>query len=135
MVTLGAETLARLKAHKKAQAEIKLANRTTYQDHGLIFAKEPADLTTPAAALGQPVLGLAHHTFRDVVRAAKVTAISPHGMRHTCATLLLSAGVPVQVVAQRLGHASAMQTLTVYAHATPDLQADAAARLDALLSR
>ena len=86
-----------------------MANLTTYQDHGLIFAKEPADLTTPTAALKQPVLGLAHHTFRDVVRAAKVTAISPHGMRHTCATLLLSAGVPVQVVAQRLGHARSLR--------------------------
>ena len=48
--------------------------------------------------------------------------------------LLLTAGVPVQVVAQRLGHAQVSQTLEVYAHATPGLQADAAARLDALLS-
>ncbi len=41
-----------------------MANRTTYQDHGLIFAKEPADLTTPGSALGQPVLGSSGITFR-----------------------------------------------------------------------
>ena len=46
----------------------------------------------------------------------------------------LTAGVPMQVVAQRLGHQQLTQTLEVFAHATPDLQADAAARLDALLS-
>lgn len=54
-------------------------------------------------------------------------------LRHTAATLLLAAGVPVHVVSARLGHASAMQTLSTYAHALPGMQADAAARLRALL--
>jgi integrase len=68
-----------------------------------------------------------------VTRAAGVPTIKFHGLRHTCATLLLAAGVPVQVVAQRLGHAQVSMTLEVYAHALPDMQRDAAARLGALL--
>jgi integrase len=134
VVTLGAETIARLKAHRKAQAEVKMANRKVYRDHGLAFAKEEPDLQTPTAALGQPVYGLARHTFEGVVKTAGVKKITVHGLRHTAATLLLSVGVPVQVVAQRLGHSTPTQTLEVYAHVTPDLQADAAVKLDALLA-
>ena len=37
-VGLDTETLARLKAHKLHQAELKLKNRTSYVDYGLIFA-------------------------------------------------------------------------------------------------
>jgi integrase len=39
-----------------------------------------------------------------------------HDLRHVQATLLLIAGVPVHVVADRLGHADPSITLRVYAH-------------------
>jgi len=42
--------------------------------------------------------------------------------------------VPVHVVAQRLGHPDATETLTTYAHALPDMQGDAATKLGALLA-
>jgi integrase len=38
-----------------------------------------------------------------------------HELRHSHATLLLAAGVPVKVVSERLGHVTPMITLTVYA--------------------
>jgi len=133
-VTLGPETVIRLRAHRKQQRKLRMANRTTYEDHGLVFAKEPADLQTPTAALGHPCRALASRHYRQVVKAADVRPIKVHGLRHTVATLLLQAGVPVQVVAQRLGHAQISMTLETYAHATPNLQADAASRLGALLS-
>ena len=110
-----------------------MRNRTSYQDHDLVFAKEEVDITTSKAALGQPCLTLVVRHFQRVVKAAGVRLIKVHGTRHTAATLLLSAGVPVQVVAQRLGHAQISQTLETYAHATMDLQVDAASRLNALL--
>lgn len=133
-VTLGAETITKLRAHRKQQRELLMANRTTYQDHGLVFAKEPEDLQKPTAALGQPCLALVTRHFQRIATAAGVRRIKIHGTRHTAATLLLSAGVPVQVVAQRLGHAQVTQTLEVYAHALPDMQRDAAAKLGALLA-
>ncbi|MHB8188474.1 MAG: hypothetical protein ACYDDU_20875 [Dermatophilaceae bacterium] len=46
----------------------------------------------------------------------------------------MAAGVPVKVVSERLGHASAMITLGVYAHVMPGMQAEAAATFGALLS-
>ena len=53
-------------------------------------------------------------------------AIRLHDLRHSHATILLTAGVPVHVVSQRLGHASPVITLQVYAHVVPGSQRDAA---------
>jgi integrase len=40
----------------------------------------------------------------------------PHDLRHLHATTLILAGVPVHVVAARLGHAGPAVTLRVYSH-------------------
>jgi integrase len=65
---------------------------------------------------------------------AGVKKIKFHGCRHTVATLLLQAGVPVQEVARRLGHSTNTMTLDVYAHSLPNMDRDAASRLSALLA-
>jgi integrase len=52
---------------------------------------------------------------------------------HACATLLLAAGVPPNVVQKRLGHKQIQMTLDLYAHVLPSMDSDAAARLGALL--
>jgi integrase len=57
-----------------------------------------------------------------------------YDLRHTHCTLLLGAGVPVHVVSQRLGHASAKMTLDVYANYLPDQHEDAVARYQSYLS-
>jgi hypothetical protein len=62
-----------------------------------------------------------------------VKRITVHGLRHTCATLLLSEAVPPHIVQRRLGHRSATMTMDIYAHALPSQQADAASRLATLL--
>jgi integrase len=54
-------------------------------------------------------------------------------LRHTHASILLASGVPVKVVSERLGHASPIITLGVYAHVMPGMQAEAAARFGALV--
>jgi integrase len=49
-----------------------------------------------------------------------------HDLRHVHATLLLKAGVPVHVVAARLGHADPAITLSVYAHVLRDQASEVA---------
>lgn len=134
-VTLSAETLDLLKQHKRAQAALKMANRTTYRDFGLVFAKEYGDLTNRADMIGLPLQSnhLGERQFARLVKAAEVKRITFHGMRHTCATLLLQAGEPVHVVSKRLGHARVEITLNTYAHVLPDMQEQAAATMGALL--
>ena len=60
--------------------------------------------------------------------------ITIHDLRHTHASLLLSAGEPVKTVSERLGHASVTVTLTVYGHVMPGDQKRAANRFAALMA-
>jgi integrase len=69
-----------------------------------------------------------------VVGRSDLPVIRPHDLRHTHASLLLQAGVPVKVVSERLGHASPGFTLNVYQHVIPGMQAEAAATFSRLLS-
>jgi integrase len=66
--------------------------------------------------------------FWPLLAAAKLPRIRVYDLRHTHATLQLGAGVPVHVVSQRLGHASAKMTLDVYANYLPDQHEDALVR-------
>lgn len=56
-----------------------------------------------------------------------------HDLRHTHATLLLKQGVHIKVVSERLGHASVSITLDTYSHVLPNMQKEAAKKLNDLL--
>jgi integrase len=73
-------------------------------------------------------------TFDRKVAKLPVPAISLHDLRHTHATLLLKAGVPVKVVSERLGHSTAAFTMTVYQHVLPGMQSEAADLFARLIS-
>ena len=53
--------------------------------------------------------------FAAAVKRAGVQAITPHDLRHTCASLAVSAGVNVLALQRMLGHKSAKVTLDSYA--------------------
>ena len=81
-------------------------------------------------------------TFREhLARCARALGdaappmIRLHDLRHTHASLLLADGEPVKTVSERLGHASATVTMTVYAHAMPGDQKRAASRFAALANQ
>ena len=57
-----------------------------------------------------------------------------HYLRHTAATLMLTAGVNPKVVSEMLGHTSVAITLDRYSHVMPTMQAEAVRRLDGVLS-
>jgi integrase len=86
-------------------------------DDDLVFTKEDGALIHP---------DFFSQTFDRNVAKLAVPTISLHDLRHTHATLLLKAGVPVKVVSERLGHASAAFTMTVYQHVLPGMQSEAA---------
>jgi integrase len=124
-ITLSADTVELLRAHRRTQREHSMAHRTTYRDFGLVFARED----------GSPVLmnNIGQREYAQLVKASGVKAIKFHGMRHTCATLLLRARVPVHVVSERLGHSKVSMTMETYAHVLPDMQQSAADALGAVL--
>ena len=52
--------------------------------------------------------------FQGAVNRACVLKITPHDLRHTCASLAVSAGANVLALAGMLGHKDASVTLRVY---------------------
>jgi integrase len=66
-------------------------------------------------------------------RAGLPHSVRFHDLRHSCISLLLGQGVPVKVVSEMVGHADVSITLSVYAHALPDMQRTAADSVDEAL--
>ncbi|HVC79580.1 MAG TPA: site-specific integrase [Chloroflexota bacterium] len=58
-----------------------------------------------------------------------------HDLRHTSATIALETGVPVKVVAERLGHASTRFTRDIYLHVSPHMRNEAATLIGQALNR
>lgn len=73
--------------------------------------------------------------FAGAVKRAGVQAITPHDLRHTCASLAVSAGVNVLALARMLGHTSAKMTLDTYADLFDDDLDATAASLHARYNR
>jgi integrase len=109
-IAVPAETVAAL----RRQATYRLA-------HGagpLVFGNE----------LGQPLTNgrIAWH-MRQGCHRLGLPSLSPHGLRHLHASLLLAEGLPLPEVSRRLGHANPSITAQVYSHAVRDDTAAVAA--------
>lgn len=59
-------------------------------------------------------------------------SFSFHDLRHTHATMLLSKGVNIKVISERLGHCKIQMTLDTYSHLMPDMQETAVLALENL---
>lgn len=82
--------------------------------------------------LGQPVASV-KKSFQRACRRAGLKGVSPYTLRHTGATLLAAAGVPLWQVSGMLGH-SYSRTTEIYAKHTPEYLAEAAAGLERAIS-
>lgn len=84
---------------------------------------------------GEPIdyRNMYHRHFKRILKEAELPDIRLYDLRHTCATLLLSAGVNPKVVSERLGHADITLTLNTYSHVLPDMQDKATSKLEEML--
>lgn len=71
---------------------------------------------------------------RDLAQKIGLKGISLHSLRHTHASTLLAAGVPIANVSKRLGHRDPYTTAKIYQHALPDTDQDVAATWDKLMA-
>ena len=124
-VNLAAVTVNALRREQREQAAERDAAGTAWQDiAGLVFTD----------AIGRPMgAEAAYRAFRDLLTAADLPMIPFHGLRHSAATALLSAGVPLRVVSDLLGHSGIAITADYYAHVERDLRRDAADAMDRAL--
>jgi integrase len=115
-----------LKLHREGQDQHRALFGPDYRsDLDLIFADPAGDYLLPSSVT------------RAAVRLAKKAGLEDvglHSLRHTHASALLAAGVPVTNVSKRLGHRDAYTTAKIYAHALPDSDQDVAATWDKVMA-
>ncbi|MET0470921.1 MAG: site-specific integrase, partial [Xanthobacteraceae bacterium] len=94
-------------------------------------------LEARAGALSLYVIEWGGKPVASVKKGLRVTAaraglghVSPHMMRHSAAVHMAEAGVPMDEIAQYLGHTNARVTREVYARFSPDYLRNAAAALE-----
>jgi integrase len=116
VVSIDRDTVTILREHHRRQAEERQASGTAWtDDDGLVFTTkwgEPLYPDTVTALMNKLIT--AHN--KSVASGQALPHARLHDLRHLHATTLLLAGVPVHVVAARLGHADPAVTLRVYAH-------------------
>lgn len=123
-VALDEETVRVLVDHREAQLLEQDFAGPAYVDGDLVFAD----------ALGGPI----HpqrltESFGKLRLAAGLPTGSLHILRHMAATLALTSGIPVHIVAARLGD-DPKTVLGVYSHLLPNSDITAAERMAALIS-
>lgn len=98
--------------NSRARAALEEAYQARLTDHVIEFA-------------GKPVASVK----KAIERLSAGTGIpfSPHVLRHTCAVWLAQDNVPMQKIAQYLGHTSTRVTEAVYARYSPSFMKDASA--------
>jgi integrase len=105
---MDAGTVETMRRHRKAQAAELLAAGDRWQEgDDLVFRKEDDAAIYPSSV--SALMG-------KFGSEAALPHARLHDLRHVHATTVLLAGVPVHVVAARLGHADPAITLRVYAH-------------------
>ena len=126
-VTIGRHLLATLLEHKAAAA--------FSADDDLVFAtsqgrhQNPSNfrkrVLAPAVEAASGRLG-----ERDL---PAIPTITPHSLRHTYCSLLISDGVDISTVAAQMRHADVSTTLKVYTHVMKHRRDGVAERLDAMV--
>jgi integrase len=108
------------------RAALSVAEKVRQTDHVIEWAGEPVKSIKTGFRNAAIAAG-----FGEKLPSGKMRAtISPHTLRHTAAVHLVAAGVPMQKVAQYLGHSNTSVTERVYGRYAPDHMREEAAILD-----
>lgn len=124
-IPLPARARQALETERTRQLFRRKAAGDTWQDRaGLVFTD----------AVGRPLLPehVSHRFAKDCARAG-VPRVRLHDLRHSAATTLLAAGVPLAVISEWLGHSGIAITAAAYAAVVPELLTDAADAMDRAL--
>ena len=114
-----------LEAHRRAQAAAMLRLGPAFERSGLIFTARGGQMLTPETLLKR---------WRKACRRVGLPELRAYDARHTAATLLLEAGVPLKVVSEILGHATTAQTADTYSHVTATMAVAATSAMESTLS-
>jgi len=116
-----------LLTEKERQAEYKRVFKSSYNRDFLEYV-----CVWPDGTLIKPDYVSRH--FPVILRHNKLRSIRFHDLRHTCASLLVAAGIPMKMVQEWLGHSVYQTTANLYSHLEQSAKESAAAALSGRLS-
>jgi integrase len=109
-VGIADDDLEVLREHRAEQDRDRALYGSDYEDHNLVFCQPSGAFYSPDR-MGARVA--------ELMRKSGLHGVSLHSLRHSHASVLISQGVPLPVVSERLGHANQNITLALYSHALP----------------
>ncbi|HAC3243464.1 TPA_asm: site-specific integrase [Listeria monocytogenes] len=121
VISIDPNTLSILKSWKKDQIKIYFKNGKHFEgDENFIFTNQRAEWVHIHNFI---------RYFKRFIADHKLKPITPHGLRHTHASLLFSAGVEPKNISDRLGHSTVQITLDLYTHITEEQRSDTVDKL------
>jgi integrase len=105
-----------LKTVKQRQRKEQLKAGSLWEKTGFVFTTEVGQPCDPRNAL---------RALYAAVRKAKLPKSCLHTLRHSAATMMLDAGVPILTVSRQLGHYSVSITGDIYGHVSEEASAEA----------
>jgi integrase len=120
----GCGNVTRAPKHRLAQLQERLRAGSRWVESDYVFT----------STIGSPLEGTnVTRQFQRMMMAAGLPRLRFHDLRHSCATLLLAAGVDMRTVMEVLGHSQIGLTMNTYAHVLPNLMQGAADAMDRML--
>lgn len=123
-IALPSQAVAALRAHRLRQNEERMLFRHRWKESGLVFTTTTGTAIDPANASAR---------FRELLKVAGLPPVRLYDLRHTCASLLVAQGVHPRAIMEILGHSQIALTMNTYSHIFPELQRDAADKMEAIL--
>ena len=121
VISIDPTTLSILKSWKKDQIKIYFKNGKHFEgDENFIFTNQRGYWVHIHNFI---------RYFKRFIADHKLKPITPHGLRHTHASLLFSAGVEPKNISDRLGHSTVQITLDLYTHITEEQRTDTVEKL------
>ncbi len=108
VIKMSVDLSAMLRDYQKWQSEYAENMGTAWTFSNRLFTARDGTVMNPETM---------SEWFRDFIKRKNLQEISLHGLRHTNASLMIAAGIPIRTVSERLGHASPTTTVnTPYGH-------------------
>lgn len=123
-IRLGDEVIDELRKARKKYFEDMISYGTGFQNLNFVVRQEDGTPMMPDSMTRK---------WTRFVEEHKLPHIRFHDLRHSNATALIMAGVNPKVVQQRLGHADVNITLNTYTHVLPEMDVEAAEKLDTIM--
>ncbi|WP_168202683.1 MULTISPECIES: site-specific integrase [Georgenia] len=110
-IPVSTATAAVLSAVRASQDEARARSEGSWRESGLVFTTEFGGPIDPRNA---------SRAMSTAAKNAGLHGVGIHTLRHTAASTMLEAGVPLRTVSEILGHASVQVTGDIYGHVSTE---------------